>query len=282
MRIAVTGAGGTVGGRVVDLLAAEPGHEVVGLARGELRSSVAPTVVADYADVGALRAALSGVDTLVFVSSDGEAAKVLVHHENVVRAAAESGVPHVVALSGLDADVRSPFCYAFTYGRTEEALRASGCGLSIARASIFAEFFLRWLRPARGTGQIRVPAGDGRISLVSQADVARCLAALALRGPDGIAHAVTGPEALGLGEVAAHCAVAWGRRVEYVDLDPHGHAVEMAAAGEDPWWAYAFATMFASVREQRWAEVSDAVTRLTGRPPVALDALLSRTRPEAP
>jgi uncharacterized protein YbjT (DUF2867 family) len=46
---------------------------------------VAPTVVADYADVAALRAALSGVDTLVFVSSDGEAAKVLVHHENVVR-----------------------------------------------------------------------------------------------------------------------------------------------------------------------------------------------------
>ena len=129
MRIAVTGAGGTVGGQVVGLLAAEPEHGVVGLARRELRLSPAPTVVADYADVAALRAALSGVDTLVFVSSDGEAAKVLVHHENVVRAAAESGVGHVVALSGLDADVRSPFCYAFTYGRTEEALRASGCGV---------------------------------------------------------------------------------------------------------------------------------------------------------
>jgi NAD(P)H dehydrogenase (quinone) len=274
MRIAVTGAGGTVGGQVVELLAAEPGHEVMGLARRELRSSLAATVVADYADVAALRVALSGVDALVFVSSDGEAAKVLVHHENVVRAAAESGVEHVVALSGLDADVRSPFCYAFTHGRTEEALRASGCGFSIARASLFAEFFLRWLRPARATGQIRVPAGDGRISLVSRADVARCLAALALRGPTGRDHAVTGPEALRFDEVAARCAGAWGRRVEYVDLDPHEHLVEMAAGGEDPWWAYAFATMFASVREQRWAEVSDDVAELTGRTPVALDALL--------
>ena len=274
MRIAVTGAGGTVGGQVVGLLAAEPEHEVVGLARRQLPSSPAPTAVADYADVAALRAALSGVDTLVFVSSDGEAAKVLVHHENIVRAAAESGVAHVVALSGLDADVRSPFCYAFTYGRTEEALRASGCSLSIARASLFAEFFLRWLRPARATGQIRVPAGDGRISLVSQADVARCLAALALRGPTGRHHAVTGPEALGLDEVAARCAGAWGRRVEYVDLDPHEHVVEMAAAGEDRWWAYAFATMFASVREQRWAEVSADVAELTRRTSMALDALL--------
>jgi uncharacterized protein YbjT (DUF2867 family) len=223
MRIAVTGAGGTVGGQVIDLLVFEPGHEVVGLARRELRCTV-------------------------------------------------------VALSGLDADVRSPFCYAFTYGRTEEALRASGCGLSIARASLFAEFFLRWLRPARASGQIRVPAGDGRISLVSQADGARCLAALALRGPTGRNHAVTGPEALRLDEVAARCAGAWGRPVEYVDLDPHEHVVEMAAGGEDPWWAYAFATMFASVRGQRWAHVSGDVAELTGRAPVALDALLRRGR----
>src|SRR5215212_1266731 len=151
MRIAVTGAGGTVGGQVVELLAAEPEHEVVGLARRELRSSLAPTVLADY---------------------------------------------------------------AVTYGRTEEALRASGCGFSIARASLFAEFFLRWLRPGGATGQIRVPAGDGRISLVSRVDVARCLAALALRGPTGRAHPVTGPEALRLDEVAARCAGAWGRRVE--------------------------------------------------------------------
>jgi NAD(P)H dehydrogenase (quinone) len=48
----------------------------------------------------------------------------------------------------------------------------------------------------------------------------------------------------------------------------------MAEAGEDPWWAYAFATMFASVREQRWAEVSNDVAGLTGRAPMALDALL--------
>jgi len=270
----VTGAGGAIGGRVVDLLAAEAGHEVIGLARRELRSSIAPTVVADYADAGALRSALTGVDTVVLVSSDGEAAKVLVHHDNIVSVAAETGVAHIVALSGLDADVRSPFCYAFTYGRMEEALRASGCGLSIARASIFAEFFLRWLRPARATGQIRVPAGDGRISLVAGADVARCLAALAARGPSGRHHAVTGPEAPGLDELAARCARAWGTRVEYVDVDPREHVVEMAEAGEDPWWAYAFATMFASVREQRWAEVSNDVAGLTGRAPMALDALL--------
>lgn len=47
MRITVTGAAGSLGRRVVEV------------------------AVADYADPSALRAALKGVDTLVFVSSDG-------------------------------------------------------------------------------------------------------------------------------------------------------------------------------------------------------------------
>jgi NAD(P)H dehydrogenase (quinone) len=31
---------------------------------------------------------------------------------------------------------------------------------------------------------------------------------------------------------------------------------------------YAYSTMFASIREQRWAAVTDEVRRLTGRSPV--------------
>ncbi|MEV0952616.1 hypothetical protein [Promicromonospora sp. NPDC050249] len=48
-------------------------------------------VRADYDDAGSLLAALRGVDVLVFVSGDGEAARMLVQHENVVRAASACG-----------------------------------------------------------------------------------------------------------------------------------------------------------------------------------------------
>jgi NAD(P)H dehydrogenase (quinone) len=39
-------------------------------------------------------------------------------------------------------------------------------------------FFLGFLARSRTSGQLRLPAADGRISLVSRADVARCLAPL--------------------------------------------------------------------------------------------------------
>ncbi|MCP2265389.1 NmrA family NAD(P)-binding protein [Promicromonospora thailandica] len=286
MRIAVTGSTGTLGSQVVRLLAAEDTHQVVALARRpEAVATAVPTAVptaasavvvryADYEDPGSLRAALAGVEVLVFVSSDGEAARMMVHHQNVVRAVVDAGVGHVVYLSGVDADVSSPFCYAFTNGWTERLLEDSGCGFSFARAGLFAEFFGAFLRPALGSGELRVPAGRGRVSLVSRADVGRCLAALAVAGPSGTHHDLTGPVALDLDAVAAVLAEVAGRPVRYTDVPPPALARELAGAGEDPWWTYAYASMFASVREDRWGVVSGEVLRLTGREPRTLGDVL--------
>jgi len=220
-------------------------------ARHHLAGQRAPA--ADYADPEALSTALRGADTLVFVSSDGPVAQVMVHHHNVVRAACASGVAHIVTLSGLDADPCSPFCYAVSYGYTERLLAGSGCLVSIARASIYSEFFTGFLTRARASGQVRLPAAGGRISLVSRADVARCLAALAVR-PAGGCHDITGPECLDLAAASASAARAWGTALEHVSITPAEHWAEMATAGEDPWWMYAYPTMFASIREQRWRQ----------------------------
>lgn len=280
MRIAVTGATGRLGSQVVQLLAAQGEHEVVALSRRALQADRRPGSVseatADYDDPPLLRAALRGADTLVFISSDGEAVRVLVHHQHVIQAAADCGVTHVVALSGLDAELSSPFCYAVTYGHTERMLRESRCGVSIARASIFAEFFLALLAPAASTGEIRLPAGDGRISLVSREDVARCLAALAVAPPTGRHHDLTGPESLDLATIAAQAGDAWGTPVSYVDLPPAGYQAELARSGEEPWWQYAYSTMFDSIRQQRWRRVSGEVRQLTGRDPAPVRDVLAQ------
>jgi NAD(P)H dehydrogenase (quinone) len=282
LRIAVTGATGQVGGQVVRLLAAEQPHQVVALSRRGLPSGQWPERVsaraADYADPQALGTALRGSDTLVFVSSDGPVAEVMVHHRNVIRAARDSGVAHIVALSGLDADLSSPFCYAVSYGYTEQLLAESGCPVSIARASIYTEFFLGFLVRSRASGQLRLPAADGRISLVSRADVARCLAALAVAPASGRHHDITGPQSLDLAKIAALATREWDTPLEYARITPSEHCAEMAIAGEDPWWMYAYSTMFASIREQRWAAVSDEVDRLTGCSPTPVHETLASYR----
>jgi hypothetical protein len=96
-------------------------------------------------------------------------------------------VARSVAGSGLDADPSSPFCYAVSYGYTEQPLAESGCPVSIDRASIYSEFFLGLLARSRTSGQLRLPAVDGRISLVSRADVELCLAPL-VAWPGAMSH----------------------------------------------------------------------------------------------
>lgn len=261
MRIAVTGATGRVGARVVRLLSQPGEHEVTPLTRQR----------APYDDIAALRTALSGNDALVFVSSDGEAARVVVHHQNVIRAAADAGVRHVVLLSSLDADIESPFCYAFTAGCTERMLRDSGMPFSIARASIFAEFFLGLLRRTVVDGTARLPAAGAGISLVSRVDIADCLAALARTGPSGRAHELTGPECLSADTIAARAGY------RFRDVGPREFAAGLVRAGEDPWWVYAYATMFDSIRQQRWEAVTGEVRALIGRPPASLTEVLDRS-----
>ncbi|MEV0716518.1 NAD(P)H-binding protein [Asanoa sp. NPDC050611] len=238
MRIAVTGGTGRIGGRVVELLAEDGRHDVVALS-----SRTAP-----YDDRAALRAAFEGVHTLVFVSSDGEAARVVTHHRNVLAAA--GGVAHIVQLSGLDVAMESPFCYAFTNGDTERLLRAGDRPYSIVRTGLFTEFFLSLVRQVAVDGTVALPAGSARVSLVSREDVARGLAALALGEPVNGHRDVTGPESPTVAEVVEAAGYA------YAECTSAELIATLARLGEEPWWIYAYTSMFESISQGRWAGVA--------------------------
>lgn len=191
MTIGVTGASGGVGSRVVrDLLARADVGPVVALAR---RPQVLPEVErlavrhADYDDPASLRAAFAGLRALVFVSSDGSADPMRRHHEHVVAAAVDAGVEHVVYTSIVDVASDSPFYFAPVHRETEAMLAGSGLGHTLARTSIFADFFVStWIAPALVDGTLRVPAGGGRMSLLGRDDAARALAAAAVGRRPGV------------------------------------------------------------------------------------------------
>jgi NAD(P)H dehydrogenase (quinone) len=247
-RIAVTGARGRLGGQVCSLLAAHDDVEVLALTRA----------VADYDDVPALVRALDGVDTLVLVSSDGEAERVLHHHDNIAGACPPADVKHVVLLSSVDVDVDSPFCYARVNALTEAALARVSVEVTAVRASIYTEFFDTLVELATVDGELRLPAGDGRVSLVAREDVGRTLAACAL-APSSSAYDVTGPAALSMDEIAAV------RGLDYVPVE-EAEFQAFLAGRESPWWSYAYTSMFASIRQHRWEVVTDSVEQLTGQP----------------
>ena len=239
--VAVTGATGRVGRRVISRLSAE-GVPVVALARDPDR--VAADVErrrCDYDDPDSFRAALTGVDALVFVSSDGEADVVLRQHLAVIAAAAAAGVRRVAYLSSVDADPVSPFCFARTNGATEQALLAAFEDVRIVRAGLFLDF----VHGLMGEGTVRLP-GAGRFATVTREEAADVLVEAVL--DDGLSvRFAAGPGDRTFAEIAAEL----GRSFEAVTLDDY--RTSLVASGEDPWWSYAYASLMQSIAEGRCA-----------------------------
>lgn len=268
--IAVTGATGNIGGAVIQDLLASGEPDVIALVRdpSRLHGPLTPaTRIADYSSRADLRAALDGVTTLVFIPSDGEAARMLMHHINIVDAAVAAGVSHVLFLSMVDLAVDSPFCFAAVYRETERQLRDSGLSCTLLRAPIYAEFFAPFVVDAVKSGSLSLPTGSGVLSLISRADVAACLVSALARAPGG-PYVITGDHGYDLKHLADLASRLAGTPVRAVDIGASEFCGRLLLEGVEPWWAYAFTSMFESVSQDRLAVITDTVATLLGRPPV--------------
>ena len=229
---------------------------------------------ADYEDPPSLRAAFTGIETLVFVSSDGVPEVMRRHHEHVVEAAVGAGVARVVYTSILDIAPDSGFSYSQVHRETEARLAASDMRTCFARTSIFDDFLVEtWIVPALETGILSLPAGEGGMSLITREDTARALAEAASSTLDGVLE-LTGPSALTADDVARITQAETGRSLRSQDLDDDAYRRRLVDDGEQGWVIEAYVSMFASVREDRFATVSDDVAQLTGRAPEPFGAFV--------
>ncbi|CAD5247377.1 conserved hypothetical protein [Bosea sp. 62] len=284
--ILVTGATGHVGGAVVRRLAAA-GHDVVAMVRDPRTAAeqLPPGIalrVADYDDASALRGAFAGIDEVVLISSDGDANAVMRHHANAIEAAAAAGARHIVFTSIVDVDDRSPFYFAPVYRDAERRLAACGVPTTILRCSLYCEFILEhWLSSSRASGELALPAEDGRVAPISRDDVAAAVAAVAAN-PDKTAsiHALTGNPALGFGEMTAAYGETVGRQISYRPCSIDEYRTAATAQLEDPWPA-AFSTLCASIAQGRYSGISNDFAALMGREPESCQDVFRRKMPAA-
>jgi NAD(P)H dehydrogenase (quinone) len=275
--LAVTGSTGRLGGRVARRLAAR------GIAQRLLvrDASRAPELdrtepaVAEYHDTDAVAAALTGIDTVLMVSA-AEHPERLRQHFAFVDGAVRAGVRQLVYTSFAAAAPDAVFTLGRDHFHTEQYIRRSGLAFTFLRDSLYADFVPMMVG---ADGVIRGPAGDGRVALVAQDDIADAAVAV-LTDPAahaGASYAMTGPEALTLTEVAAALTAATGRTVSYHDETlPEAYA-SRASYGAPDWQVEAWVTTYTAIAAGEAALVSDDIERLTGHPATTLREVLSLT-----
>lgn len=184
--IAVVGVTGTIGSRVAGKLAAA-GHDVVGLARSAGDGPVGRRVAVDLTDRSAASDALEGADGVYLTtpeSGDDPLGLERAVATNVIEAAREQGVGHVVMHTAVHADRGTTGARILDNKEgLERALADSGVPYTILRPA----WFLQNLFGAKAyleQGMFSMPwPADMVWAATDVDDVARAAAALLERGP---------------------------------------------------------------------------------------------------
>jgi NAD(P)H dehydrogenase (quinone) len=272
--IGVTGATGRLGGRIARRLeaGAVPQRLLIRDISRAPRLAGATLAVADYADRGAVTAAVAGLDTVLMVSA-AETPDRVEQHRTFIDAAARGGVSHLVYVSFFGASPTATFTLARDHWATEEHVKRSGMTYTFLRDNVYAD-----LLPvlAGEDGVLRGPAGQGRVAAVAQDDIAQ-VAAIVLQNPDGHrdqTYNLTGPEALTLEQVADTITKAAGRTVRYQPETIEEANASRQAFASSPWQLEAWVSTYTAIAAGELDGVSGDIEKVTGHPAMSLAHLL--------
>lgn len=274
-KILVTGATGHLGRIVLEkLLAKVPASNVKVLvrdaAKGEPFKQLGVEVaIGSYDDKTSLVAAFKDVDKLYFVSGNDVANRGK-QHENVVNAAIEAKVGHVIYTSfqRKNETKTSPIYFvAATHLLTEQLLQASGLKYTILKHGIYTEMIPIFIGDkVLETGVIFLPAGEGKTAFILRSDLAdAAVVVLTEPGHENRSYELTGPEAVSYAEIAAGVSAVTGKTVTYVSPTPEVFIAELTKAGVPAEYVGLFAAFSGAAQEGEFANVSADFEKLTGR-----------------
>lgn len=266
-RIIISGASGQLGGQAVkDLLAKGiPAKNLILVSRtpdalAQYAQLGAATRFGDFAKPDSLPAAFAGGTRMLLISIGGGAGPRPVAHGHAIDAAKSVGVRQIAYTSWLGISKGDNQGIAADHVATEDLLRKSGVAYTFLRNSLYMETLLTQAARMVADGKATVPNGEIQIGYVTRADCAAAAAAvLSTPGHDNKSYDITGPELIGVRQIAAAATAATGKVVAVTAADP---AAPPARGFGGP----------------SLAVVSAAVPDLTGKPATSIKAFLAEHR----
>ena len=192
-----------------------------------------PDKEAEYAKLGAsvrfgdftkpesLAAAYAGGTRMLLISVGGskeEPSTTLL--KRAIEAAKAAGVKQIAYTSYIGITRGDVEGLAANHLQTENDLKASGVPWTMLRNSIYMDGLLRQATQMVADGKAVIPPNESPIGYITRTDCAAAAAAvLTTRGNENKAYDITGPELLGVREVAAAAAAVTGKTIEVVQGD---------------------------------------------------------------
>ena len=279
--IVITGATGQLGSRVLThLLSLVPASSLVATARdpsklADVGAKGVKVLSADYDDPASLRAAFTGADKLLLVSSNVPALDASVaQHIRAIDAAKSAGVKHVFYTSHAAAAHDSAFMPAIVHARTEDALEGSGMQYTSLRNAFYMTSIAHFIAGVKYSGTIQAPP-NGPVAWVHHDDLALATAKILAGDETWDKHVfLTNSEALDFAGIAKAATAAWGREIKYDEVTPQQQKEAIMSHGQPEFMADFLLGMYAAAANGEFARVDPTLERLVGKKPISVEEWL--------
>jgi uncharacterized protein YbjT (DUF2867 family) len=277
MNYLITGATGNIGSLVVERLLDRGDRPRILVRDAEKARSRygdrADVFVGDFADAATMKAALTGVDAFLLVSSVDDLAA---RDEVAAQAAKAAEVKHLVKISSIAVPQKN-IGTGVWHAQGEAAIRASGVPFTFVQPSGFMENCLWWASSIKSEGVVRSSAGEGKSPVIHSDDIAAVATkALTTQAYIGESLPVTGPELLSYPEMVAKIGARIGKPVRFEALSDEEERRQLFARNRPKPMVEALISVFRAMREGRLAKVTDTIERVLGRKPISFDRWLEQ------
>ncbi len=266
--ILITGATGTVGRQLVAELVTG-GAGVRALSRTPAQAGLPAGVEVVAGDLGrpeTLGAALEGVEQVFLLSGGPEGPS---HDTNLIGAAKQAGVAHVVTLSVLGAGHGADDPITRWHLAGERAVAASGMAWTVLRPGAFMSNALMWAPTIKTQDAIYAPFAQAKTAAIDPADIAAVAArALTEPGHENKTYPLTGPELLCSADQVETLSAALGRPLRLVDVPPEAAQAAMVEGGMPAELADAVIASMAQAGTDHAMAVLPTVEEVTGAGPL--------------
>ncbi len=285
--ILVTGATGSFGMATIDFLLNKgvAATNIAALVRDEAKTSTLKEKgielrMGDYDNETSLINAFKGVDKLLFVSGS-DIINRSKQHENVVRAAKEAGVQHIVYTSflGKNETTSSPlWIVAQSHLQTENWLKETGINFTILKNTLYMDFVPAFLgENVVETGVIYLPAGNGRVGAVLRAEMAEATANILMSDHHaGKTYHFTNTDSFSYQDVAASLSEITGKTINYISPSADEYTKTLTEYGVPADYIGLFAGFAVAQANEELDMVGSDLEHLLGRKPTSVKTFLNQ------
>jgi NAD(P)H dehydrogenase (quinone) len=283
--ILVTGATGQYGKSTIDFLlkmGIHPG-EITALVRDEGKADDLVTKgvrvkTADYDNYASLLDAFKGIDKLLLVSGSDIANRAK-QHENVINAAKETGVKHVLYTSfeRKNETSTSPISFvANSHIATENFIKASGLTYTILRNNLYLDILPMFFGDHLLESGVFLPAGETKGAFASRLDMAEATANIIVGiGHENREYAFSNSENVSISEITESLSAVLGKDISYVSPTAEVYIDTLTKAGVPNEYVGMFAGFSEAIKQGEFLVNKSDLEHLLGRKPLsAKDFLL--------